>query len=298
MIAAVALAALLPASVAGAPVWCEGALSAAGPAADTADDSAAFSALAAALPRDAPVLGSARTLANTDVAAAAVLLHFAVADACARTAGASAAELSARTDALLQDARFTGVRKGDGTIDQILHKVWLAIVSLLESQGMQQYAGNARVIYLSLLAGVAVFLAALVGRKLLRQRRADKSLAKDNNVVIESERAQAFAMLRERAAAALGAGDARAALRAGEQALLARVGELDAAQVRQAITPARTHKEMLARLPAAVADVVRAPFASFDALFFGRPSLSLPEARAYLCDVDAAALRLADRGQP
>lgn len=298
MIAVVVLAALTSST----PPWCARALSADSARAPSAPAaSAAFDALALALPKDAPVLARARDLAREDVVAATSMLRFAIDDACAPIPMPSAQELAARTGEIMKDARFTGVRKGDGAFDRFVHKIWLAIVSLLESQGMQQYAGSARVIFLSVLAVVASLLSLLVGRALLRQRRADVAQRvgdRPAELGMEAHRQRAYAALRADATRLLAAGQARAALRAGDAALLARVGALDDARASAAVTPARTHREIVAKLPGPIADVVRPPFVSFDALFFGRSSLAIEDARVFLAEVDAAEQRLPNSNTP
>jgi hypothetical protein len=286
---AVGLAALLAREVA-APAWCA--------RAQQLTPDATFEQLASALPKDAsPVVARARELAGEQDGPerARDVLRFAIIDACVESGDARSPEqLAVHAAALMNDPRFAGVRKGDGALDRVLHKIWLEIVALLESEGMRQYAGSARVIYLSVLALAAMLLAFVVVRALARQRRADSG-SEASHGVIEAARQQAYAALRSEAQRLLAAGDARAALRAGDAALLARIGEIDDARARGALSPARTHREIASKLPAAIGDIVRAPFASFDTLFFGRPSLAADDARAFLIEVDAAERRLVQR---
>lgn len=303
---ALALAVLVAAQAnVDAAAWCQRAMPlATAPDVDGADANEAFEALALAMPREATaVVARARELAGeAGLVRSMAVLRFAVLDTCAGSNTRAASEandaLAAQAAALMaNDPRFSGVRKGDGTFDRLFHKAYLWFVALFESEAMQKYAGGSRVVFLSLIALGALALIVITLRK---RRAAAKAPPRggDNAERNESARKEAYASLRAQADALLARGDARASLRAGDAALLARVGELDdvvrerAAIHERVVTAARTHREIAARLPAHVREVVRAPFATFDALFFGQPSIDVDDARAFLAAVDAAEARL------
>lgn len=301
--------------------WCGHALSLAFPAEALPASSGAsdaevvavrdFDALAAAMPRTAaPVVARARDLVGTEgLERAMAVLRFAVLDACARASAGNAPSaetaqgLSAQAAALMaNDPRFTGVRKGDGTLDRIWHKVWLFILSLVESEGMQRYAGTARTVFIGVIGFAAMLLVVVTVRRRLAEAAEASSGSAGAAARIEATRREAFASLRAQADALLTQGQVRASMRMADAALLARVGELDAAsssrQKKPIVTPARTHREIVAGLPPPVGDVVRAPFHTFDTLFFGRSSIDVADARAFLAAVDAAESRLARATTP
>lgn len=305
-----ALAVQLALEAPGHASWCNTALplaSAPEPAAGTESD--AFDAMALALPREAtPVVARARELAGEEGLARSVsVLRHAIFDACLtgiagdeNAPAVDAAQAAAQAAALMNDPRFAGVRKGDGAIDRLLHQVYMFFISLIESEGMQKYAGGSRVVFLSLIAlgAIALTISTLRRRRLESQQASASS--SEGGARAEAQRKEAYAELRAQADALLARGDARASLRVADAALLARVGELDerthahaGAKARErAVTEARTHREIIARLPQGVGDVVREPFAQFDALFFGRERIAVDDARAFLASVDAAEARL------
>jgi hypothetical protein len=275
--------------------WCTTAmlLATAPPAAAGAEE-AAFDALVTAMPRDAaPVVARARELAGEEgLERSMAVLSFAVVDACATGAVAAHDVAAAQAAALMNDPRFSGIRKGDGTFDRLMHKAYLWFIALFESEAMQKYAGGSRVVFLSLIAVGAIALTVMTLRK--RRREIEAAGGAHGDVVKrEAERQEAYATLRAHADALLAQGDPRASMRAADAALLARVGELDrragiAKGDERIVTVARTHREIAARLPAHVSAVVRPPFATFDALFFGKPQLVVDDARAFLTAVDEA----------
>ncbi len=257
-------------------------------AAEGADDMHKLDEVLALLPADAaPVTARARELAGDEgsLGRSWEVVGGALRDGCAPRPreGDPAAEVAG---IMARDPRFGGVRTGDDLIDRIEHRVQAWLASLFESAGLRAYATSARLVYLSLLAVVVLLVAVRLARNFRRTKKA-RAAARTAAAVIR-ERTRAFAAWREQAQRALDGGDARGALRAGEAALLARVGELDA----RAVTPARTHREILRRLRADVADTVRPALASFDAMFFGKPA-ALDDAFAFLRSVDDAARRLA-----
>lgn len=272
------------------PAWCARATELAATAPDAADAPARLEEAAGLLPVEATtVLAQVRNLAGEEgtLERSFAVLRLAVDDSCAGApSGVDAASLAAGVRALIAaDERFGGVRKGDDVIDRFLHKVWLALARLLESEGMRRYAGSARVIYFLVLLGVFSFIGARVVAALWRSRtRQDEQVAP---AAAEALRRKAFAAWRADAAQALARGDARAALRAGQAALLARVGEL----VAGAVTPARTHREIVARLDARVAEVVSPALLVFDAAYFGKDA-GLDDAARFLAEIDGAEARL------
>jgi hypothetical protein len=183
------------------------------------------------------------------------------------------------------DARFKGVRGGRDLFTAWSERAWKWLASLFESTGMQSYAKGARAVYLSVLALVALVLAARVLRASLRARTRSAPLVVADEVIRARQRS--FAVLRGEADAALARGDVRAALLCGQAALRARVGELASTVV----LPARTHREILARLAPALADVARPALVAFDVEFYGGLG-TVARARAWLADVDAAAAHL------
>jgi hypothetical protein len=234
----------------------------------------------------APVVGRARSLAGAEgsLASSFAVLRLAVEDGCAARAGDPAA-LAATADELMKgDPRFGGVREGDDFVDRLKHKLALFLARLFESEGMQQFSSSARVGFLVVLAVVAGVAAARVLVALRRDRAAAQTRTA---AATEVTRRRAFSSWRQEAAAALAAGEARAALRAGQSALLARLGELDDESARRAVSPARTHREILARLDAAAAAIVAPPLRLFDACFFGKDA-SVDDAARFLAEVDAA----------
>lgn len=284
--------------VAAPPAWCERAqdLLAGAPAVSAAADASgvgealtALTALTALWPARAGAAAERiRALEDGDPSALQrlALARAAVRQACEPTRFADAAALAARARGLMDgDPRFGGQRGGDDAIDRLAHRAWLALARLLETEGMRQYAGSARVVYFVLLLGAVVLVAWRIARASRRQRAAAAPAAA---TALEARRRRGFASWRARAQAALAAGDARAALGAGQAALLARLGELDDV----AVTPARTHREILARLPHALSAIVTRPLHAFDRAWFGGGA-SLEAARLFLDDVDVAEGQLA-----
>lgn len=214
------------------------------------------------------------------VAAEACAAHIAV------DAPASAAQVS---ELLASDPRFAGVRRGDDLLDRLRHRFFLWLSQLLETEGMQRFAGGTRTVFFVALAAVALFLSVRVALRLRRRdAEPDASAAR-----IEAARAQAFAMLRAQAAASLARQDARGALLAGERALLARVGEHDA----RAVRPARTHREIVAELAPPIAQAVAPALGAFDVALFAKDA-TVDEAARFLGMVDEAAARVTAAASP
>ena len=261
------------------------------------DDGDKIDPLIEALPLESvPVKVAARLALGAQGPGRAVeLVAAAVADGCPPSSPTTIGAIDARAIAgevvALEagDARFVGVRKGDDLIDRLKHKAKLWLAHFFESSGMRAYASSARIIYLSLLGVAVVLVAVRVVRTLLRRKRRDAETIGATSA-IERKRAREHAHWRAEAERALNAGDARGALRAGQAAILARVGELE----RGVVTPARTHREIVGRLSDNVAAVVRPVLAAFDAAFFAKDA-GLDDAATFLRLVDDAAGALAAR---
>ena len=105
--------------------WCARALPLAhAPPPASGTERAAYDALALMMPREAtPVVARARELAGEEgYERSMAVLRFAILDACASgVASMTNDEASAQAVALMNDARFSGIRKGDGTFDRLMH---------------------------------------------------------------------------------------------------------------------------------------------------------------------------------
>jgi hypothetical protein len=293
-VSALSLALLLAAAP---PPWCTRAAEIAHAPRDGVADPAFVTRLdegLALVGATAPQVASVvRGLAGADggVELAFEALTLAVDDAC--PAGAPIVDARAAQEQvagiLKNDPRFGGgVRDGDDIVDRIREKIGRWLVTLFESEGMQKYAGNVRVLYfVALLAGIG-FIASRVVRALRRSVAVDDDRAR---AVVEGRRRKAFESWRAEAEAALTAGDARGAFFAGRNALLARLGELDdkldGKLVGAAAMPARTHREILARVPDDVAIALMPPLRSFDVNVYAREA-EVGDARVFLTEVDAA----------
>jgi len=172
----------------------------------------------------------------------------------------SAAALAAT---VLKDPAFHGERANPDLIDQWIAAAQAWLLSLFESKGMQQYAGISRVLYLGVLAALAAYLAVRLLRE--RRRRVSREDATSPHAHVELRRKEAAGELLDAAAAALVRGAHREAMRLCERALLVRVGEKDPG----AVTPARTHREILDALDEHTRAVVRGPLARFERTFYG-----------------------------
>jgi hypothetical protein len=179
-----------------------------------------------------------------------------------------------------RDPRFGGLRADGSLSDRLLEKLWRFLQGLLESETMQRFSEHTRTIYLSMLAAFGSVLAFRLWRR--KGRRAGHDVGDDVVVGVERVRREAFDRCRSEGVAVID-DDPRAALLHLRRALLARVGEIDEG----AVTPSRTSRELLLRLPVEVADVVGPPLACFDDAFFGGHS-DVASARAMLVAVDAA----------
>ncbi|MBI1946948.1 MAG: hypothetical protein HYS27_14725 [Deltaproteobacteria bacterium] len=231
-----------------------------------------------------PVAARARAVvgADGDFGAAFSVLAAAAAEACAPGSDDDAALAAASVRELIaRDARFAGVRRGDDLLDRLRHKVFLWLSQLLETEGMQRFAGSTRSVFFAALLVVAALLALRVVRRL--RRRA--ALAMPAPGVNDPKRLEAFAALRAEAEQRLRERDARGALLVGARALLVRVGEQDASATRAA----RTHREVLAGLAPPVADAVAPALGAFERALFAEEA-TLERAGRFLALVDAAAL--------
>lgn len=255
---------------------------------DTASSTALDEALALLPMSSGPIAAQVRGLASQEEGRSSAwrALSLAAADSCQPLAHVDAPVAAADAARIMAaDRRFGGVREGDDVLDRLLHKLWLALAGMLESDGMRRYAEGARTLYFALTAVVVLVVALRIARALRAQRTTPQPA--DDAAAVEGRRRRAFEAWRKEADGALAAGDARSALRAGQAALLARLGEIDDA----AVTPARTHREIAARLEDALASVVLAPLRSFDVSYFGKAA-SLDDASRFLAEVDDAERRL------
>lgn len=233
----------------------------------------------------------AAEVGRADVDDAVVLLRRAMALRCAPAGGDALVLSPARLAILDDDARFGGARTGKDLGDRLRDRVIAFIEALLESDAMVAFSEQTRTVYLTGLAVVVV----VVAWRLRRRRPAGSAAtrANDERVGVERQRARAFSALRAEALAVV-AHDPRTALLLLRQALLARVGDVDA----DAARPSRTASEVRARLLVAagtdVADVVTPALLRFDDAFYGG-AVDSDAARALLALVDDAATRLERR---
>ncbi len=284
-------AAVVPARAA-APGWCAEAERAVTAAEVEAEDDAfnRYERAVAAFPVAAlPVVEASRAMAGEQggLQTATFVLRTALDHACSETISTDAAAARAEVASILAgDPRFTGVRDDDDAIDRWLDRLWAWISALLESRAMQGYAGSARAVYLAVMGAL---LALAVWRVLRGRRRGGGPIDDVAQRAREVERARirAFAEWRALAASRLDEGDARGAFYAARMALLARLGEVATG----AVTPARTHTEILARLDDARRAVVAGPLADFDRAFYGGAA-GPKSAQRFLADVDAGARAL------
>ncbi|OGQ18774.1 MAG: hypothetical protein A2138_27670 [Deltaproteobacteria bacterium RBG_16_71_12] len=185
---------------------------------------------------------------------------------------------------IARDARFAGVRRGDDLFDRLRHTLFLWLTKLLETEGMQRFAGGTRTIFFAALVVVALVLALRVALRL--RRRAARGVSPPAS--LEATRVEAFTALRAAAEARLRGQDARGALLLGARALLVRVGELDA----RAARAARTHREVLAGLAPPVASAVAPALGAFERALFADEA-TVAQAGRFLALVDDAAARVA-----
>jgi hypothetical protein len=238
-----------------------------------------------ALPHDAqPIAGQLRSLLGkegglkeTSDALAAVLR-----DGCAPLsahAGAPGAEVAAL---VARDPRFGGIRVGDDVIDRLLDRMWRWFSGFLESEGMRRYAGSARVVYLAALGGGVLFVLSRLVRAWRRSERVAEAARQDARARVDIARKRAAEELLTDAEREL-ARDPHRAAALTVAALLARVGE----HVPGAVTPARTSREVLARLDSKRAQVIAPPLQLFDVVYFARPTLET-DARALFAEATRA----------
>lgn len=258
---------------------------------ESAEGWARYAELTDALPEESRALvAHARRRASEEgsLAAAYAVLRTAAADGCAEPLPRAETDDAARAVTALmdKDPRFVGERREPDALDRMKQSIALWLEELLESQLMQRYAGASRSVYLGALGVFLLFLAVRLWRARARRRAAlDRA---EQLAVVEREREKAFAAWRGEAAEHLARGEAREAMRRGQLALLARLGEVE----REAVTPARTNREVLARLSDERRAIASPPLSLFERVFFGGGA----DARAateFLRAVDDAAARLA-----
>lgn len=227
------------------------------------------------------------SLATTDDGAEAWLGLDALARlSCARALVSSDAA-RARVSDILKDPAFYGEREAPDLIDKLLARLQAWFLSFLESEGMRQYAGVSRVVYLS---GLALALLYLVYRTLReRRRRVARERAAEDGVHVERARRQASAELLSLANDALAREEPRVSMRLAHLALLARLGETEAS----ALSPARTNREILRELEPALRDTVRPSLVDFDATFYAGHA-DLGAARRFVDGVGATLRRLGE----
>ena len=238
-------------------------------------------------PEAAPLAEDARQRAGRagSLAPAVAALGAALDDGCARGPSRAALDRArAEASAILEDGeRFYGAREQEDLVDKAL--AWLGrwLKGVLESTAMRSYADTFRFVVLSLLG----LLVLVVAARLWRARVREQARPAPSALVVERERLLAFAERRREADQRLAAGDLRGALRAGQMALLARLGEVDA----RAVTPARTNREILRHLDGAARDLAAPPLELFDRAFFGGRA-DPPFVERFLAAVDGAARAL------
>lgn len=278
------------------PAWCAEAVALLEDAPTSGDEAwPRYLAIAAHLPREAdPILEEARQRAGAggSLEDTLALLSLAVDDGCRRAARVEGPSASAQVQAILaRDERFTGERAERSLMDEWLARFAAWLTSVFESQLMQSYAGASRAVYLT---GLALFVAFLSLRlwRARAKRLSSASSEAERGAVIERERHLAFLDHRREADLRLEEGDLRGALRAGQLALLARIGEVD----ERALTPARTNREVLRSLDEQRRAVVAPPLSRFERAFYGGEALDDGFVRSFLDTIDAAARALG--GEP
>ncbi len=196
---------------------------------------------------------------SDNAAAAVVVLKRAIALRCPTTTTAPPTTSSLQA-LVASDPRFGGLRVDRTLSDRLLEKVWAFVEMLLESESMQRFSEHTRTLYLALLAAACAFVAFRIWR---RHPLAVAGVVDDASAVVERRRREAFSALRDAAIAARAA-DPRTAALLLRRALLSRVGEIDDG----AASPAKTSREVLLRLPKAVAELVAPALSTFDRAFF------------------------------
>lgn len=283
-------------SAAERPAWCEEVAAFLEGAPATGDEAwPRYLAIASRLPAQAePLLEEARRRAGTggSLDETLRLLALALDDGCrtpALVTGPSAAEQV--RDILARDERFEGKRPERSLADEWRARFAAWLTELFESELMRTYAGASRAIYLTALALFVAFVSLRLWRARVKERSSSSNAA-EQGALLERERQLAFAEHRREAELCLEDGDLRGALRAGQLALLARIGEVDA----RALTPARTNREVLRSLDESRRAIVAPPLARFERAFYGGAALDVDFVRAFLSSIDAAARALG--GEP
>lgn len=293
-LAALAALPLLVVETGAAPAWCDEARALLEAAPSSGDEAwPRYLAVAEKLPREADaVLEDARRRAGEagGMQGAFLALSLALDDGCRElpvaTAGAGAA--AQVQDILARDERFRGARAERSVVDEWMARLASWLEQVFESQLMRSYAGASRAVYLTGLALFVAFVAVRLWRARVKGR--GERATTERAAQIERERRLAFAEHRREADLLLDEGDLRGALRAGQLALLARIGEVD----ERAVTPARTNREVLRRLEEPRRLVVEPPLARFEQAFYGGEELAPAFVVGFLAEVDRAARALGD----
>lgn len=270
-----------------APAWCDEAKRLLLTAPAEGDEAwPRYLAVAARLPREADaVLEDARRRAGESGTLAGTLraLEVALADGCRappRASDTAASEVRALLEA---DERFRGEREERDLIDEWKARFVAWLEEVFESEFMRRYAGASRAVYLSALALFVLFASVRLWRARAKGRAVTIDAAEGAR--IERERRRAFGEWRQEAAVCLEEGDLRGALRCGQLALLARIGEVD----ERAVTPARTNREVLFRLDEKRREIVAPALTSFETSFYGGAPLDDGFVTSFLHVVDGAA---------
>ena len=197
------------------------------------------------------------------------------------------AAAKARVQALIKDPRFGGLRTEENFSEKLKDRLWRWFERLLESDAMQGFADNTRLVYIVILSTIGSLVAA---RLLMRARKnARDDAASSQSMKVERARQRAFALWRADALPLVDDdAQARRALMLLRAALLARVGESD----KDAVKPQRTSTEILERLSPHAREMTTPALSFFDDAWYAGDASS-QSSKALLQLVDAAAAALA-----
>lgn len=246
------------------------------------------------LPDDAaPLRARARARAGVDgdMSSAIQMMQVALADGCRQVSSTKTDPLALREElAQIQSdpALFAGRRAAPDLIDRVSEWLGRWLRTLLESTAMQKYAEVSRGLFLGVFLLIVIAMSWRLWRERIARQPTDTAVA--TSLQIERERVRHFRAWRDEAEGHLQAGRLRAALLSGERALLARLGEMD----RDAVTPARTHREILLACSPGRANALAGPFQLFDVLVFGDRATP-EEVTRFLNSVDASEKALGER---
>ncbi len=194
-------------------------------------------------------------------------------------------DTTAEVAGILKDDRFGGLRTEDDFSEKLKDRLWRFVQELVASEGMQVFADNTRVIYLTFLAVVC----GVVAVRLLRRAQKPHVAPATSAARIARERQKACAAWRAEAVVLLDGLDpqdpeavvvVRRIVLLLRAALLARVGEGPrheaagtaaggSASVVDAVRPSRTSSETLTRLPPAWRALVAPALQAFDDVIYG-----------------------------